>query len=117
MRDVWDRRRIPLFPPVSPDPPVPPVLNHRKATTMIPIVSKHGGYRRTFAFGYVCLIYHATETFCERNYSFKNDPLGKPMRKVVAKKGRNAGNPFWACTGYPDCKGTRNWENKGGLAG
>jgi len=254
---------------------------------MIPIVSKHGGYRRTFAFGYVCLIYHATETFCERNYSFKNDPLGKtvgqmvgaarsarqnivegssragtsketelrlydvakgtleelagdyeaflvgrgevpwaadnpecvrfkslridpydgdlgenarhdhaayilamrqrfatfleaedpvlaanaalvaidracalltklidaageefrekggfterlssarlerrdakiqesgapqcpkcgkPMRKVVAKKGRNAGNPFWACTGYPDCNGTRNWHEKG----
>ena len=34
---------------------------------------------------------------------------GKPMRKVIARKGRNAGNPFWACTGYPDCKGTRNF--------
>ena len=34
---------------------------------------------------------------------------GKPMRKMVARKGRNAGNPFWACTGYPDCKGTRNF--------
>ena len=34
---------------------------------------------------------------------------GKPMRKVVARKGRNAGNPFWACTGYPDCNGTRNY--------
>ena len=34
---------------------------------------------------------------------------GKPMRKVIARKGRNAGNPFWACTGYPDCKGTRNY--------
>ena len=34
---------------------------------------------------------------------------GKQMRKVVARKGRNAGNPFWACTGYPDCNGTRNF--------
>jgi len=34
---------------------------------------------------------------------------GKPMRKMVAKKGRNAGNPFWSCTGYPDCNGTRNF--------
>ena len=32
---------------------------------------------------------------------------GKPMRKMVARKGRNAGNPFWSCTGYPDCDGTR----------
>jgi four helix bundle suffix protein len=34
---------------------------------------------------------------------------GKPMRKIIARKGRNAGNPFWACTGYPDCNGTRNY--------
>ena len=34
---------------------------------------------------------------------------GKPMRKMIAKKGRNAGNPFWSCTGYPDCTGTRAW--------
>ena len=32
---------------------------------------------------------------------------GKPMRKMIARKGRNAGNAFWSCTGYPDCKGTR----------
>lgn len=32
---------------------------------------------------------------------------GKPMRKMVARKGRNAGNAFWSCTGYPDCNGTR----------
>ena len=34
---------------------------------------------------------------------------GKPMRKMIARKGRNAGNPFWSCTGYPDCNGTRNY--------
>ena len=35
---------------------------------------------------------------------------GKPMRKMVARKGRNAGNPFWSCTGYPGCDGTRRYE-------
>ena len=32
---------------------------------------------------------------------------GKPMRKMVARKGRNAGQPFWSCTAYPACTGTR----------
>ena len=42
---------------------------------------------------------------------------GKPMRKMVARKGRNAGNPFWSCTGYPSCDGTRRCEGmaRGGL--
>ena len=35
---------------------------------------------------------------------------GRPMRKMVAKKGRNAGNAFWSCTGYPNCKGTRSFK-------
>ena len=35
---------------------------------------------------------------------------GGPMRKQVARKGRNAGNPFWSCCGYPNCHGTRRWE-------
>jgi DNA topoisomerase I len=28
----------------------------------------------------------------------------KTLRKLTAKKGTNAGNQFWACSGYPDCK-------------
>ena len=32
---------------------------------------------------------------------------GKPMRKVMCRKGRNAGNEFWSCTAYPECNGTR----------
>jgi restriction system protein len=32
---------------------------------------------------------------------------GKPMRQRTARKGPNAGQPFWGCTAYPDCKGTR----------
>ena len=50
---------------------------------MIPIVGSHGGYRRTFTFGYACLIYHATETFCARNYSYQNDPLGKTSGQMI----------------------------------
>jgi restriction system protein len=32
---------------------------------------------------------------------------GKPMRKRTAKSGAKAGQAFWGCTGYPECKGTR----------
>ena len=33
---------------------------------------------------------------------------GKPMRKRLAKAGKNAGNPFWGCPAFPECKGARN---------
>ena len=32
---------------------------------------------------------------------------GKPMHKRKAKTGSKAGQEFWGCTGYPDCKGVR----------
>jgi restriction system protein len=28
------------------------------------------------------------------------------MALRTAKTGKHAGNQFWGCTGYPDCKGT-----------
>lgn len=31
----------------------------------------------------------------------------KPMVRRTAKRGTNAGNEFWGCTGYPTCRGTR----------
>ncbi len=31
---------------------------------------------------------------------------GKPMVLRTAKQGKNAGQLFWGCTGYPDCKAT-----------
>ena len=34
------------------------------------------------------------------------------MHKVVAKKGANAGNPFWSCLAYPTCSGTRKLDWK-----
>ena len=142
---------------------------------MTEIIGAYGGYRKTMAFGFACLVYHATCAFCRRNYDYRNDSLGKTtgqmvgaarsarqnivegssragtsrenggfterlsrarletrdakvaasgapkcpkcgkaMRKMVARKGRNAGNPFWSCTGYPDCNGTRNYVEGGG---
>lgn len=33
---------------------------------------------------------------------------GKPMVLRTAKTGKNAGNPFWGCSAYPDCKGIVN---------
>ena len=32
---------------------------------------------------------------------------GKPMIRRVAKKGMNSGKPFWSCSRYPECNGTR----------
>lgn len=32
---------------------------------------------------------------------------GKPMRQRTARQGAHAGQNFWGCSSYPDCKGTR----------
>jgi restriction system protein len=33
---------------------------------------------------------------------------GRPMVLRTAKRGANAGNQFWGCSGYPNCKATRS---------
>ena len=35
---------------------------------------------------------------------------GQPMRKRTAKSGKQAGKPFWGCTAFPECTGTREVE-------
>ena len=44
-----------------------------------------------------------------------NAPLcpkcNRPMRRLIAKRGPRAGQPFWSCTGYPECDGVRDWED------
>ena len=35
---------------------------------------------------------------------------GQPMRLRTARQGKNAGNRFWGCSGYPECRGTRPLE-------
>ena len=42
-----------------------------------------GGYRRTYTFGYTCLVYHATTLFCRRFCSYRDDPLGKTTGQMV----------------------------------
>jgi len=35
------------------------------------------------------------------------------MVRRVAKRGNNAGKPFWGCTRYPaGCRGTRPWDEQ-----
>jgi four helix bundle suffix protein len=36
---------------------------------------------------------------------------GSPMKRRTARQGQNAGNDFWGCSKYPDCRGTRNLED------
>jgi four helix bundle suffix protein len=36
----------------------------------------------------------------------------KPMRQRIARQGVRAGQKFWGCTGYPECKGTRPFDGK-----
>jgi len=50
---------------------------------MTQIVTAYGGYRKMLSFGFTCLIYHATTTFCRRNYSYRNDPLGKTSGQMI----------------------------------
>lgn len=33
---------------------------------------------------------------------------GKPMQKRLAKRGTHAGQPFWSCPDWPNCRGARN---------
>jgi four helix bundle suffix protein len=37
---------------------------------------------------------------------------GKTMRQRTARRGKHAGSPFWGCSGYPDCQGTRPFAGK-----
>lgn len=37
---------------------------------------------------------------------------GKPMTRRTARAGKNAGQSFWGCTGYPACHGIRPIEPK-----
>ena len=50
---------------------------------MTRIIGPSGGYRRTWSFGFVCLVYHATTAFCKKNYSYRSDPLGKTSGQMV----------------------------------
>ncbi|MBI2232075.1 MAG: topoisomerase DNA-binding C4 zinc finger domain-containing protein, partial [Deltaproteobacteria bacterium] len=42
---------------------------------------------------------------------------GKLMVLRTARKGGRAGSRFWGCSGYPECKGTRELEGGGRSVG
>jgi len=50
---------------------------------MIAIIAPYGGYRKMLSFGFTCLVYHATETFCRWNFDYRNDPLGKTAGQMI----------------------------------
>lgn len=57
---------------------------------------------------------HATrvKARAEQNNSPSCPDCGKPMYRRTAKQGPRAGNEFWGCSGYPDCKGTIDISNE-----
>ena len=42
---------------------------------------------------------------------------GKPMALRTARKGARAGQQFWGCSGYPECKGTLPYDGSVGSVG
>ena len=47
------------------------------------IIGHYGGYRKMYSFGFTCLVYHATTLFCNRNFTYKRDPLGKTCGQMI----------------------------------
>jgi restriction system protein len=60
---------------------------------------KEGGFREK-------LTTLRVETRAEQEQAPTCPECNKPMTRRKAKTGKNAGNPFWGCTAYPDCKAT-----------
>ena len=86
VRAVGDERPRVSDAPVAPRVAPASVTANRSAPASLHktrIIGHYGGYRRTISFAYVCLVYHATTLFCERLYSYKNDPLGKTSGQMI----------------------------------
>jgi ssDNA-binding Zn-finger/Zn-ribbon topoisomerase 1 len=57
-----------------------------------------GGYRETCSFQTATIIHDPDRIpGCPK--------CAKPMVLRTAKSGKNAGQQFWGCSGYPDCRG------------
>ncbi|NOY80082.1 MAG: four helix bundle protein [Kiritimatiellaeota bacterium] len=63
---------------------------------------EHGGFRERM---------HQCRTEARREQTDTVAPpcpeCGAPMRNRTSRIGKNAGKPFWGCSNYPNCKGTR----------
>lgn len=66
---------------------------------------EEGGYTETLA---------AARVAHRKTQPVKDTPTcplcGKPMALRTVREGRNTGQRFWGCSGYPDCKGTRELD-------
>ena len=51
--------------------------------SQVNIIGHYGGYRKMYSFAFTCLVYHATTLFCRRNFSYRNDSLGKTVGQMV----------------------------------
>jgi len=87
-------------------------LIHRQLDRLEQDFLEHGGFTERL---------HAARTGARRRSSDRSDAsdrsaappspacprCGKPMRLRTARQGPRAGQQFWGCSAYPDCKGTR----------
>ena len=83
------------------------VMLQKQMENMLKSFREEGGFTETLT----------SERLSARAQHDKNDgapvcpKCGKPMIKRVAKKGVNSGNPFWSCSDYPRCMGTRKYDD------
>lgn len=64
-----------------------------------------GGYRYLRSYKVAEAVYDATVVFCRRFIPKSDRDCGKSRRKRIAKQGKQVGEAFWGCGGYPECKG------------
>ena len=61
--------------------------------------------------GFTERLYQARSEYKQRPSKAAPGPTcprcGKPMLRRTARQGPRAGQPFWGCSAYPDCTGTR----------
>jgi len=70
---------------------------------------QEGGYSERLAAAR--LNYRRGEAKGDRPASPACPLCGRPMRRRTARRGPNAGRAFWGCSGYPECRGTREAES------
>lgn len=80
----------------------------------------HGGFaERLFAVRSRTREQRAADLSDGSNLSDRSDEApacprcSKPMRLRTARQGSRAGEPFWGCSAYPDCRGTRSADVPG----
>lgn len=84
-------------------------LLHRQLQKLEHDFLEHGGFTERL---------HAVRSQARQHQPGKSAPVqaapppacprcGKHMVQRTARQGEHAGQPFWGCSAYPDCKGTR----------